>query len=506
MARVHQVLIVGSGFGGSVAAARLAEAGVDVTVIERGPWRDTLPVRSMGIPNRIRLPAGGRLLTRGFKRVSGRLLPRAGLQLSRYGLFEYIGAGDVRVLCASGVGGGSHVYTALNARPRRSGYWDGHHAEVSDAALAPHYEQVIGEMDGRPARAADAIPNLAATSFRDHPWLRPDGEDLLHAVQFPVTPGTSREIDWGDGIRRRECDWTDGGAFGSRFGTKTTVDFAFLAPAMRRGLKVLDLHEAVSVHRCRQTQTARYCVQTRNLYTGRMEPFYAEHVMLAAGTMNTLWLLLVSRHEARGLDEMPALGRRFGTNGDLLAWWSPGAEDADFGRGLPCHGGVALRDDTVEDAPLVIAVGAVGVGALPIPDSLRRRLRRGLLLVAMGTDAADGEVRLEGGRLSVRYDPAASPVLGRARAVFGRLGELSGRPVRSLKRTFTVHPLGGAVLASNPREGVVDGRGQVFGHDGLYVVDGAALPGAPGSPPSMSIAAWSSWVAARFLDERGRAG
>src|SRR6056297_1300253 len=57
MARVHEVLIIGSGFGGSVAAARLAEAGVDVALLERGPWRDTLPVQSMGIPNRIRYPA-----------------------------------------------------------------------------------------------------------------------------------------------------------------------------------------------------------------------------------------------------------------------------------------------------------------------------------------------------------------------------------------------------------------------------------------------------------------
>jgi cholesterol oxidase len=148
----------------------------------------------------------------------------------------------------------------------------------------------------------------------------------------------------------------------------------------------------------------------------------------------------------------------------------------------------------------------VGIGAAPIPDFLRQRLRRGLLLVAMGADAADGEVRLDGGRLCVRYDLATSPVFERARAIFDRLGESSGRPVRPLKRTFTVHPLGGAVLAANPREGVVDGRGQVFGHEGLYVIDGAALPGAPGGPPSMSIAAWSSWVATRFVDERGSAG
>ncbi|HRP87774.1 MAG TPA: GMC oxidoreductase [Gammaproteobacteria bacterium] len=504
MARVHEVLIIGSGFGGSIAAARLAEAGVDVTLLERGPWRDTLPVQSMGIPNRIPYPAGARLLTRGLKRVNARLLPRNGLSQSRYGLFELFSAGDVSVLCSSGVGGGSHVYTALNDRPRVERYWDGRHPEVSDAAMAPHYERVMAEMGGRPPRLEDAIPNLTAQRYRDSSLFR--AEDTLqrpaHAVQFPETPGTSREIDWGEGIRRREADWKDGGVLGSRFGTKTTLDFAFLAPAMRRGLRVLDLHEAVSVHLCRQTHAARYCVQTRNLYTGRIEPFYAEHVMLAAGTMNTLRLLLVSRDEARGLDGMPVLGRRFGTNGDCVGWWALDDAEADFSRGLPSHGTIAPRDGARADDPLLIEIGLIGLDRLPMPEALRRKLRRGVMVVSMGADQADGRVSLQRGRLRVRYDRDASPVYGRAEAIFRGLAEASGKKLRVRRRPFTVHPLGGAVLGASGTEGVTDAGGEVHGHPGLFVLDAAALPAAPGGPPSMTIAAWSSWVAARFLEAR----
>lgn len=504
MARVHEVLIIGSGFGGSVAAARLAEAGVDVTLLERGPWRDTLPVQSMGIPNRIRYPAGRQVFSRGIKRIHGRFLPRGGISPSRYGLFELFSAGDVSALCSSGVGGGSHVYTALNDRPRVAGYWDGHHPEVSADAMEPHCQRVLAEMGGRAPRLEDAIPNFTGQRYRESLQLAAGDalERPLYGLQFPETPGASREIDWGEGIRRREADWKDGGLLGSRFGTKTTLDFALLAPAMRRGLRVLDLHEAVSVHLCRQTHTARYCVQARNHYTGRVEPFYAEHVVLAAGTMNTLRLLLVSRDEARGLDGMPALGRRFSTNGDSFAWWSLDQAEADFSRGLPCHGPVAPREGQQPDDPLLTEIGLVGIDGMPLPRALRRRLRRGVLLLANGADRADGRVELRRGRLRVRYDRDASPVFERAETLFQRLAEISGKPVRPRRRPLTIHPLGGAALGPDETGGLVDGRGEVHGFPGLFVADGAALPGAPGGPPAMSIAAWSSWVATRFLETR----
>jgi len=504
MARVHEVLIIGSGFGGSVAAARLAEAGVDVALLERGPWRDTLPVQSMGIPNRIRYPAGLQLATRGFKRINGGLLPRGGLTLSRYGLYESFSAGDVSVLCSSGVGGGSHVYTALNDRPRAAGYWDGHHPDVSTHALAPHYERVMAEMGGRPPRLEDAIPNLTAQRYRGGSGLQAGDPERqpAHAVQYPEIPGTSREINWGEGIRRREADWKDGGLLGSRFGTKTTLDFAFLAPAMRRGLRVLDLHEAISVHRCRQTNLARYAVQAKNLYTGQIEAFYADHVMLAAGTMNTLRLLLVSRDEARGLDGLPALGRRFGTNGDQVAWWGLDDAESDFSRGLPCHGPVALRHGARADDPFIVEVGLIGIDAFPMPDRLRRKLRRGVMLVGMGADLADGRATLRRGRLHIRYTRDAKPVYARTEALFRDIAAQSGKPVRIRRRPFTVHPLGGAVLGPSDAESVVDGRGEVHGYPGLFVVDAAALPAAPGGPPSMTIAAWSSFVANRFLEDR----
>jgi cholesterol oxidase len=504
MARAHEVLIVGSGFGGSVAGAHLAEAGVDVTLLERGPWRDTLPVRSLGISNRSPYPAGARLFSHGLKRLNGGILPRGKVSISRHGLFELFLGGDVSVLCSSGVGGGSHVYTALHGRPRVPDYWDGHHPEVSSEAMEPHYQRVMAAMGSRPPRPEDAVPNLTAQRYPHSHWIQAGDawEGPAHGVQFPAVPGTSREIDWGDGIRRREADWTDGGVLGSRLGTKTTLDFALLAPAMRRGLRVLDMHEAMVVRRSRQPGAARYCVQAHNHYTGRREAFHAENVLLAAGTMNTLRLLLASRDEAGGLDGLPALGKRFGTNGDCAGWWALNHAEADYSRGLPSHGPIAIRNESRADDPLLIEAGLVGIDAMPMPNALRRRLRRDLLLLAMGADRADGRVTLRRGRLRIAYDRDASPVYARVAELFQRISELSGRPVRTARKPFTVHPLGGAVLGPGESAGVVDDRGEVYGCPGLFVVDAAALPAAPGGPPSMTIAAWSSWVATRFLEAR----
>src|SRR5438552_9662104 len=115
------VLVIGSGFGGSISAARLTAAGLRVTVIERGPWRDTVPVRSMGIEERAPLPYGRRFASHLLRTVRSSWFPAAGLTLNKRGLFEvYLGKG-LNVVCTSGVGGGSHAYGGLNVPPTVEG-------------------------------------------------------------------------------------------------------------------------------------------------------------------------------------------------------------------------------------------------------------------------------------------------------------------------------------------------------------------------------------------------
>jgi cholesterol oxidase len=104
------VVIIGSGFGGSITANRLAQAGKRVLVLERGPWRDSLPVRSMGVQRTAPFPYGWKAFSHFLRSVQ---FARTGLNLNKSGMFELFSYPGVSVLATSGVGGGSMAYGGL---------------------------------------------------------------------------------------------------------------------------------------------------------------------------------------------------------------------------------------------------------------------------------------------------------------------------------------------------------------------------------------------------------
>ena len=161
------ILVIGSGFGGAACAARLVEAGHRVTILERGPWRDTVPVRSMGIAKRTAFPRGRRALLGLVRTLRNSLLPRGGVTLNKKGLFEIHLARGLHVVCSSSVGGGSHVYAGLNVRPPDPEWWNGIAPSLSTRALEPSYERIFERMGPRTPLADDQIPNTLAERFRD---------------------------------------------------------------------------------------------------------------------------------------------------------------------------------------------------------------------------------------------------------------------------------------------------------------------------------------------------
>jgi len=171
-------------------------------------------------------------------------------------------------------------------------------------------------------------------------------------------------------------------------------------------------------------------------------------------------------------------------------------------QSLPVNGYVRLKGETAaEEAGQPFIIEA----PLPCPDKLRlpswiaNKLRQGTFIAGMGKDAMDGVVSLNKGKLTVDYKPENSSIFNEIRGQMDRIAEKTGKRILSIKRPTTAHPLGGACIGRNINEGVVDGKGEVFGHPGLYVADAAALPKPVEGPPAITVAAWANHVGQQLI-------
>lgn len=506
---MEDFLVIGSGFGGAVAALELVRAGARVSLLERGPWRDTLPLRSSNIIPHAQLaplPQGRHFFSHALFRLHHSGLPRQGLSLHRHGLLEAFNDTGLRVICASGVGGGSHAYGGLHAGPLRDDYWD-HRAEgVDRQSMAAHQSALLEQFASSPApREGDGQrPPIPREPWeqKTHAFLEVSPEAQPRwAYLLPETPGQPRVVTQ-DGIRRQECDFSQEGLFGSPGGSKLTLDVACLLPALRAGLTP---HAGLDVQQITR-EAQGFSVQALELATGKARHFTARRLILAAGAINSVALLLRSRANG-SLSGMPALGLGLGSNADVMAWFAVNTAGANHPAAGVYQRFYRHRDDVdakgQATGPTLLQTGLSGLSAVPLlPGFLRRRLQRDLFIATMGVDAADGRISLQDGRLRLAYDKRNSPVFARIEAHLAELRALSGKPLRAADSIATVHPLGGARLGHNPAASVVNGRGEVHDIPGLFITDASALPAALGSPPSLSIAAWSRHVA-QGLAQRG---
>jgi cholesterol oxidase len=402
----------------------------------------------------------------------------------------------------------------------------------SRSVLDPYYDLAAHMLDVRPVpadpRTGELPPKtrLMAQAAR----LLGQSDGFFHpnlAVRFEGE-GPNRF-----GVTQKACTFSGECDIGCNQGAKNTLDLNYLALAEQHGAAVGTLTQAVRIARAGDG----YQVRLREYghpgagRDGVERDVTAGYVFVCAGALGTTELLLRSRDQYRTLPDLPpALGHGYSGNGDFLSFGDGLREPAEPSNGPTIttaallHTGTAAAQQwfVLEDggysehlAKLIrglhvsrlpaYAARLVGTGtrrvlgtARDLGTALDDGAARTVVLLAMGNDRADGRIELRGPRhrLHVTWDVTRNdPLYEAERAVSGQVVRaLGGRPFgtptwRLFRQPVTVHNLGGARMGSGPSSGVVDADGEVFGHPGLFVLDGAALPGATGANPSSTIAA-----------------
>jgi cholesterol oxidase len=486
------VVVIGSGFGGSVSANRLALAGFKVLVLERGPWRDSLPVRSMGIAKRAPFPYGMKVVTHLLRAVH---FGSRNVTLNKSGMYEVFRYPGLDVFAVSAVGGGSHGWFGLLTEPQDPAYWRERHPNLNPADVEKYYEKTRDD--------------LGAVLLSQDLWLRhsvwthlpvsPPGRCLpadpqpCLAIKLPRSKSDVGQVTEGKGgVKRQTCTFDGDGLLGSKGGAKASVDFIYLAPVLNKGATIHDMCEVTRVVRDSTVGGSGYAVHFSDLRDGKKEVVRTKRVVLAAGTMSTLRLLFAGSMEPGGLNPMPSLGRTFGGNGDFMgAWFRESAQPSTFDT-APVLGRYKVDG---QDIPFVGMWGLPGFDTLPLLPGWKKKLAKTVPLIGMGVDSGKGSARFEKGHVVVDYDSKQEPIFERIREAIRALGTDTGKKTWTIKKPITVHAWGGTCVGPSPDRGVVDHNGEVYGNPGLFITDASALPAAVGTPPSLTIAAWAHHVA-----------
>ncbi|MFW3461903.1 GMC oxidoreductase [Streptomyces sp. 058-1L] len=481
----RRAVVIGSGFGGGVAALRLAQAGVPVTVLERGrrwptgPNAETFP-RVSGLDKRAlwygTLPAAVRPLAQ---------LIGTPLNFGPYvGLLEPVLGQNILGVCAAGVGGGSLVYQGMTLQPSEEVFNTWLPQELDYRRMNEiHYPRVAAML--RTATAPDELVSSsnysAARVFAER--VRRAGYGL-EKIPMP--------IDWDYALAELRGEmkpsYTNGDcALGVNNGGKHSVDVTYLSQAEATGkVTVATHHNVTSVARAADGRWEVHVDRTDD--TGRVleqKVLSTRALVMAAGSMNTSKLLV--RAGATGaIPDLPdGLGEGWGTNGDRIYAWTNLQEDFGAEQGGPVvYGSKAWDDPHTANTIIQASLPPLGLNS------------RTTMLVGFGVSADRGRFRYNAATDSVSLHWPLGGDAASHRSIQRRVDKVS-RGLGVLTDTnalvnSTWHPLGGAPMGT-----VCDLEGRVQGQRGLYVLDGALIPGTTGAcNPSMTIAA----VAERAMD------
>ncbi|BCJ71082.1 cholesterol oxidase [Catellatospora sp. IY07-71] len=537
------VVVIGSGFGGSVAALRLAEKGYSVAVLEAGRrFADhDFPKTSWRVRRFLWAPALG---CYGIQRIT----------LLRADRGEKSGA-SVLVLSGAGVGGGSLVYANTLYRPLDPFYRDPQWRDIADwkAELAPHYdtaERMLGVTVYDRTTPADEVMRKVAERMGVGDTYHPTPVGVFLGMPGQAVPDP---YFGGRGPERAGCTHCGECMTGCRHNAKNTLVKNYLYLAEQAGAQIFPMSTVTAVkpaegggYRVEVARTgARLARRRRAAGQGVIE---AGQVVFAAGALGTQRLL----HRMKADGHLPHLSDRVGaltrTNSESLVGATVPRGQARK-QSLGYTEGVAITSSFHPDAqthiePVRYGKGSNAMGLLQsaLTDggpgragrwaramfrwpfaylravSVRDWSNRTIIALVMQSVDNSLTVRLRGrGLRSSQGHGAANPTWIPAGNQAARLlaEEIGGLPGGALTEVLdiplTAHILGGAVIGADPGSGVVDAYHRVFGHPGLHVVDGAAVCANLGVNPSLTITAqaeraFAAWPAQGEPDRRPALG
>ena len=520
------VVVIGSGFGGSVAALRLREKGYSIAVLE----------------------AGRRFEDKDFPKTSWHLrkflyAPKLGL----VGIQRIHALPDVLILAGAGVGGGSLVYANTLYQPGDEYFQDKQWVGITDwkKELLPWYDQasrMLGVIENPYFSNSDKAMQDVATemgvghTFKMAPLGIFFGEGKGVAAKDPFFGGV--------GPDRNGCMQCGACMSGCHYNAKNTLPKNYLGLAESAGAQVFPLTTVTSFA---QLADKRWRIQTvkTGRWFSRKEEFIAHHVVVAAGTYNTQKLL----HKMKSGGELSQLSDRLGdlsrTNSEALTGAIMPNTDIDFSEGSAITSSF-FPDPQTHVEPVRYGKGSNSMGLLQTlltdgwtPKARRKHWMKQFLaspmlvakilnvrkwsertviaLVMQNIDSSikvSGKPGLFGYRLTSKNDsvhpnptyiPAANETVQRIAKKYGgtaggNVGDLIGAP-------FTAHFVGGCVIGANDRDGVIDPYHRAWHYPTLHVVDGSTITANLGVNPSLTITAqaeraFSMWPNKGEKDER----
>jgi cholesterol oxidase len=530
MAFDYDFIIVGSGFGGSVSALRLAEKGYSVCVLERGKrYQDSdFPKNNWDLRRYLWMP----------------LLKCFGIQ--NLSLFR-----NILILSGTGVGGGSLVYANTLLQPENDFFTSAHWKDLANwkEELEPYYlvaKRMLGVTVNPQTTAADQVLRECAQDLGREDTFRP-----AEVGVFFGEPGKKFSDPYfdGSGPDRHGCIFCGGCMIGCRHNAKNTLVKNYLYFAEKLGVTIIPernvdhlkpLPVGYEVHTTRSTAWFKKSPRT----------FTAKNVVLAGGVLGTVDLLLKCKYQTRS---MPLLSSQLGchvrTNSEAIVGIS------QFGKNVTRNfsEGVAITSIFHPDAHTHIEPvrypkdsNFMRVLAAPMTDgnnpwtrpfrmvwnvlshplnSIRiwtapGRKTSTIMLLVMQT--LDSQMRFQLGRnwLTLfrkkmttfpekghRKIPSYIPIANEVGRSFAK--RVHGVPMSAINEVLlniptTAHILGGCSIGASSETGVVDSNHRVFEYPGLYVCDGSVIPGNLGVNPSLTITAMSERAMSRIPESKNK--